>query len=406
MAHVSGQSRYQATLYPEFLDEVIAPDSSVRIIDAFVDSLDLAELGFSKVEAEATGRPPYDPHDLLKLYIYGYLNQMRSSRRLEREARRNVEVFWLVNRVRPVFKTIADFRKDHPEAIAGVCRAFIAFCRRQEVFGGEVLAIDGSKIAAVASRKQVITKKKLAERDAASERKIAEYLGQVLCDLAFDGRIALGELLFRDHLLAACNCSNLASINRQYFTSKYLLPAAERNKGPAYSGNRLRMILAEIRNGLEHRPHPVDQPKHLDITPSLALEPPARTHLIQIPVDIKLQEVVWVVRRPTRRLRLNLRKPQLSKVQAVHKRVNHPHRAIRRNHLVQILRIKRRLITRLTADVSHPALDSNRNRRTAVRKRGFCTAWFAGTTKRSACGRKSDLSAVARTACRLKHDGD
>jgi transposase len=176
MAHVIGQSRYQATLYPETLDEVIAPDSAVRVIDGFVDSLDLAGLGFSKVEAEATGRPPYDPRDLLKLYIYGYLNQMRSSRRLEREARRNVEVFWLINRVTPVFKTIADFRKDHPEAIAGVCRAFIKFCREQSVFGGEVLAIDGSKIAAAASRKQVITTKKLAERDAAIERKIAEYL--------------------------------------------------------------------------------------------------------------------------------------------------------------------------------------------------------------------------------------
>ena len=176
MAHVGGQSRYQATLYPEYLDEVIAPDSSVRVIDAFVDSLDLAELGFSKVEAEATGRPPYDPHDLLKLYIYGYLNQMRSSRRLERETQRNVEVFWLINRVSPVFKTIADFRKDHPEAIVGVCRSFIKFCREQSAFGGEVLAIDGSKIAAVASRKQVITKKQLADRDAAIERKIAEHL--------------------------------------------------------------------------------------------------------------------------------------------------------------------------------------------------------------------------------------
>jgi len=176
MGHVVGQSRDQATLYPETLDDVVAADSPVRVIDAFVDSLDLAGLGFSKVQAEATGRPPYDPRDLLKLYIYAYLNQMRSSRRLEREARRNVEVFWLIKRVIPVFKTIADFRKDHPEAIAGVCRAFIAFCRRQEVFGGAVLAIDGSKIAAVASRKQVITKKKLAERDAAIERKIAEYL--------------------------------------------------------------------------------------------------------------------------------------------------------------------------------------------------------------------------------------
>jgi transposase len=176
MAHVSGASRYQATLYPEFLDEVIAPDSSVRVIDACVDSLDLAELGFSKVEAEATGRPPYDPHDLLKLYIYGYLNQVRSSRRLERETQRNVEVFWLIHRVSPVFNTLADFRKDHPEAIVGVCRSFIKFCREQSAFGGKVLAIDGSKVAAVASRRQVITKKKLAERDAAIERKVAEHL--------------------------------------------------------------------------------------------------------------------------------------------------------------------------------------------------------------------------------------
>lgn len=176
MGHVIGRSRYQATLYPETLDEVIAADSAVRVIDGFVDSLDLAGLGFSHVEAEATGRPPYDPRDLLKLYIYGYLNQMRSSRRLEREAQRNVEVFWLINRVTPVFKTIADFRKDHPEAIVGVCQAFIKFCRGQSVFGGEVLAIDGSKIAAAASRKQVITKKKLAERETAIERKIAEYL--------------------------------------------------------------------------------------------------------------------------------------------------------------------------------------------------------------------------------------
>ena len=176
MAHVSGQSRYQATLYPEVLDDVIAADSAVRVIDAFVASLDLAGLGFSKVEAEATGRPPYDPGDLLKLYLYGYSNQMRSSRRLEREARRNVEVFWLINRLAPVFKTIADFRKDHGEAIIGVCRAFIGFCHTQSLFGGEVLAIDGTKMAAVASRKKVITKAKLGERDQALERRIAEYL--------------------------------------------------------------------------------------------------------------------------------------------------------------------------------------------------------------------------------------
>jgi transposase len=176
MAHVAGQSRYQATLFAEVLDDLLPADHVARVMDAFVDTLDLARLGFSKVEAAATGRPPYEPGDLLKLYLYGYLNQVRSSRRLEREACRNVEVFWLINRVAPSFKTIADFRKDHAEAIIGVCRAFIAFCRGQALFGGELLSIDGTKIAAVASRKKVITPAKLAKRKAALDTKIAEYL--------------------------------------------------------------------------------------------------------------------------------------------------------------------------------------------------------------------------------------
>src|SRR6266481_3420421 len=176
MAHVTGQSRYQTTLFPEALDEVIAADNEVRVVDAYVDSLDLAKLGFSKVEAAATGRPPYDPRDLAKLYLYGYLNRIRSSRRLEREAGRNVEVFWLIGWLEPDFKTIADFRKDHPRAIVAVCRAFTAFCREQSLFGAELLAIDGTKIAAVASRKQVVTPEQIKKRDAAIERKIAEYL--------------------------------------------------------------------------------------------------------------------------------------------------------------------------------------------------------------------------------------
>jgi transposase len=176
MTHVCGQSRYQATLFPEVLDEVIAGDSPVRVIDAFVEGLDLAELGFGRVEAEATGRPPYAPGDLLKLYLYGYLNQMRSSRRLEREACRNVEVLWLINRVTPSFKTIADFRKDHARAIVGVCRAFIRFCREKALFGAELLAIDGTKIAAVASRKKVITPQRIAKMNETIDRKIAEYL--------------------------------------------------------------------------------------------------------------------------------------------------------------------------------------------------------------------------------------
>jgi transposase len=176
MAHVTGQSRYQSTLFPEVLDEVVSIDDPVRVIDAFVDTLDLAALGFSKVAAEEMGRPPYAPGDLLKLYVYGYLNRVRSSRRLEAETQRNVEVMWLINRLTPAFKTIADFRKDHAGAIVGVCRAFIRFCREQSLFGAELLAIDGTKIAAVASRKQVITPKQIEKMNASIECKIADYL--------------------------------------------------------------------------------------------------------------------------------------------------------------------------------------------------------------------------------------
>jgi transposase len=179
MAHVTGQSRYQSTLFPEVLDEVVGRNDPVRVIDAFVDTLDLAELGFSKVAADEMGRPPYAPGDLLKLYIYGYLHRVRASRRLEAETRRNVQVMWLLNRLTPAFKTIADFRKDHAEAIVKVCRAFIAFCQEQSLFGAELLAIDGTKIAAVASRKQVMTPQRIEQMNAAIDRKIADYLASM-----------------------------------------------------------------------------------------------------------------------------------------------------------------------------------------------------------------------------------
>src|SRR5882757_10728289 len=179
MAHVSGQSRYQTTLFPEVLDEVVGAADPVRVIDAFVETLDLSGLKFSKVAAEETGRPPYAPGDLLKLYIYGYLNRVRSSRRLEAEAERNVQVMWLIGRLAPSFKTIADFRKDHAAAIVGVCRAFIRFCREQSLFGAELLAIDGTKVAAVASRKQVMTPKRIEKMNAAIDRRIADYLASM-----------------------------------------------------------------------------------------------------------------------------------------------------------------------------------------------------------------------------------
>ena len=176
MAHVEGQSRYQTTLFAEVLDEVVGRHDPVRVIDAFVDTLDLADLGFSKVAAEEMGRPPYAPGDLLKLYVYGYLHRVRASRRLEAETYRNVQVMWLLNRLTPSFKTIADFRKDHAKGIVGVCRAFIQFCREQSLFGAELLAIDGTKIAAVASRKQVMTPARIEKMNAAIDRKIADYL--------------------------------------------------------------------------------------------------------------------------------------------------------------------------------------------------------------------------------------
>src|SRR5258708_17734114 len=179
MAHVSGQARYQVTLFPEVLDEVVGVNDPVRVIDAFVDTLDLAVLGFSKVEAEEMGGPTYAPGDLLKLYIYGYLHRIRASRRLEAETHRNVQVMWLIKRLTPGFKTIADFRKDHARAIVGVCRAFIRFCREQSLFGAELLAIDGTKIAAAPSRNQAMTPQRTPTITPAIDRKIAEYLASM-----------------------------------------------------------------------------------------------------------------------------------------------------------------------------------------------------------------------------------
>ena len=179
MGHVEGVSRYQRALLSASLDERVGSDHPVRVIDAFVEALDLKALGFSKVAAADTGRPPYAPGDLLKLYLYGYLNQVRSSRRLEKEAVRNLEVHWLINEVSPSFKTIADFRRDHPEAMVGVCRSFVEFCRGWSLLGGDVVAIDGSKIEAVASRKRVITPKSLAARGQAIQRRIDDYLASM-----------------------------------------------------------------------------------------------------------------------------------------------------------------------------------------------------------------------------------
>lgn len=176
---VTGQARGQATLFPERLEDFIAEDNPVRVIDAFVEALELRALGFAAVDAKATGRPAYHPAVLLKLYIYGYLNRVQSSRRLERECQRNVELMWLTERLTPDHKTIADFRKDNGKGIRGVCREFVELCRRLELFTQAVVAIDGSKFKAVNNRDQNFTPAKLKRRLEQIDNSIARYLGEL-----------------------------------------------------------------------------------------------------------------------------------------------------------------------------------------------------------------------------------
>ena len=176
---VEGVDRGQAMLFPECLQDWIDQDNPVRAIDAFVDKLDLRGLGFDGVAAEATGRPSYHPSGLLKLYIYGYLNRVQSSRRLEREAARNVEVMWLTCRLTPDHKTIADFRKDNGAAIKRVCAQFIELCRQMDLLTTSSVAIDGSKFKAVNNRDKNFTRNKVERRRAQLEESAARYLGQL-----------------------------------------------------------------------------------------------------------------------------------------------------------------------------------------------------------------------------------
>lgn len=178
-SYVQGVARGQATLFPERLDELIAADSPVRVIDGFAGVIDVRSLGFEKAVPERTGRPPYDPRDLLKLYLYGYVNRVRSSRRLEQECHRNIEVLWLLNRVQPDFKTIADFRRDNRAAIVKVCRGLVEFCRGQKLFGAELVAIDGSKFAGQNSPQRAHTKAQLEKRGEDLDKRIAGYLAQL-----------------------------------------------------------------------------------------------------------------------------------------------------------------------------------------------------------------------------------
>ena len=176
---VEGADRGQSTLFPECVADWIGEDNPVRVIDVFVDELDLAELGFGGVDPEATGRPSYHPSVLLKLYIYGYLNRVQSSRRLEREAGRNVEVMWLTGRLAPDHKTIADFRKDNGRAIRQVCARFVALCRAMGLLTQASVAIDGSKFKAVNNRDRNFTRAKMERRMAQIEESVTRYLHQL-----------------------------------------------------------------------------------------------------------------------------------------------------------------------------------------------------------------------------------
>src|SRR6201997_3851197 len=176
---VEGVDRGQSTLFPECLDDWIDEDNPVRVIDVFVDALDLGALDFGGVDPKATGRPSYHPSILLKLYIYGYLNRVQSSRRLEHEAGRNVEVMWLTGRLAPDHKTIADFRKDSGSAIRKVCARFVALCRTMGLLTEASVAIDGSKFKAVNNRDKNFTRAKIERRMAQIEESVARYLQQL-----------------------------------------------------------------------------------------------------------------------------------------------------------------------------------------------------------------------------------
>jgi transposase len=176
---VEGVDRGQSTLFRECLEDWIGEDNAVRVIDVFVEELDLGDLGFSGVDPEATGRPSYHPSMLLKLYIYGYLNRVQSSRRLEREAGRNVEVMWLTGRLMPDHKTIADFRKDNGKAIRQVCARFVDLCREIGLLATASVAIDGSKFKAVNNRDKNFTRGKVERRRAQLEESVARYLDQL-----------------------------------------------------------------------------------------------------------------------------------------------------------------------------------------------------------------------------------
>lgn len=198
MPYIAGSARDQQVLFPDVLDDYVSADNPVRFLDAFVDTLDFARLGFQHATPNATGRPPYDPADLLRLYLYGYLYRLRSSRKLEQETHRNIEVIWLLRKLRPDFKTIADFRRDHPAALKGVCREFTLLCKKLELFGGELIAIDGSKFRASNNKDRNFSRDALDELLTAIDARIAAYVERLEAQDAADARDSAGSVTVPD----------------------------------------------------------------------------------------------------------------------------------------------------------------------------------------------------------------
>src|SRR6202162_933413 len=200
---IEGEDRTQVTLLPACLDDYVEAENPVRVVEVFVDGLDLGELGFEGVDPAATGRPAYHPAVLLKLYIYGYLNRIQSSRRLEREAQRNVELMWLTQRLAPDFQTIADFRKDNGPASPAAGPQFIALCRRLELFTQAVAAIDGSKFKAVNTRDKNFTKAKLKKRMDQVEASIERYMAALETADRQEGEMAQAKSVRLQEKIAA-----------------------------------------------------------------------------------------------------------------------------------------------------------------------------------------------------------
>ena len=198
MPYIAGSARDQQVLFPDVVDDYVSADNPVRFLDAFVDTLDLARLGFQHATPNATGRPPYDPADLLRLYLYGYLYRVRSSRKLEQETHRNIEVIWLLRTLRPDFKTIADFRKEHPAALKGVCREFTLLCKTLDLFGGELIAIDGSKFRASNNTDRNFSRAALDEVLTAIDARIAAYVERLDAHDAAEARDTTGSVTGAD----------------------------------------------------------------------------------------------------------------------------------------------------------------------------------------------------------------